>query len=88
MNKNNQKKDKIIPYKQRVLGSNPCAPTTMTRVSEDFLLKPFFISIKDILIFPVALRSFIEFHDYHLFKFKDEHNTINNLSFLSLAMAA
>ena len=34
MNKNNQKKEKIMPYKQRVLGSNPCAPTTMIRVSD------------------------------------------------------
>jgi hypothetical protein len=42
-----------LPYKQRVLGSNPCAPTTMTRVSEGFLLKPFFISINGIHVHPI-----------------------------------
>ncbi|MCW3076555.1 MAG: hypothetical protein JWO32_1164 [Bacteroidetes bacterium] len=35
-----------LPYKQRVTGSNPVVPTTMTRVSGVYRLRPFFICIQ------------------------------------------
>ena len=35
-----------LPYKQRVTGSNPVAPTTKSRVLKGQLLKPFFICIQ------------------------------------------